>query len=179
MLKRYDYISLIFKMSHHISYKVIEGPDGAPIFDITEMSKVLLHDKITGKIDFISVTDHILDVLKPYGFKMLLPPEKDAVVVISSDCTSHSEETENIDPRILKESNGRTLNKEMKNMWTDKSRAMLLHLYKKYKCDFDSNIKKDDVWTKITCDMKCEGYNFSATQCKEKMKYMKKSTLKK
>ncbi|KYM93661.1 hypothetical protein ALC62_15740 [Cyphomyrmex costatus] len=65
-------------------------------------------------------------------------------------------------------------------MWTDKSRAMLLHLYKKYKCDFDSNIiKKDDVWTKITCDMKCEGYNFSATQCKEKMKYMKKKYFKK
>ncbi|KYN09451.1 hypothetical protein ALC57_18440 [Trachymyrmex cornetzi] len=55
-------------------------------------------------------------------------------------------------------------------MWTDKSRAMLLHLYKKYKCDFDSNIiKKDDVWTKIACDMKCEGYNFAAIQCKEKI----------
>ncbi|XP_018316580.1 uncharacterized protein [Mycetomoellerius zeteki] len=93
----------------------IEGADGAPIFDTTDMSRVLLHDKITGKINFICLTEHVIDnVLKPYGFEML--PEKDVAVANSSDCTANSKKTKNTNPRILKESNGRTLNKEMKNM---------------------------------------------------------------
>ncbi|KYN14651.1 hypothetical protein ALC57_13137 [Trachymyrmex cornetzi] len=37
-------------------------------------------------------------------------------------------------------------------MWTDKSRAMLLHLYKKYKCDFDSNIPKSTGAAPLKCD---------------------------
>lgn len=72
------------------------------------------------------------------------------------------------------------MDKGLKNMWTDKSRAMLLHLYKKYNNIFNSNcIKKDDVWNKIAYNMKNEGYNFAALQCKEKMKYMKKKYFKK
>ncbi|XP_071576917.1 uncharacterized protein [Temnothorax nylanderi] len=188
-------------------YEVVEGAGGVPIFD-AEMSKVLLRDKITGKINFISLTENIIEtILQPYGYEIMLP-EKDIDVAITSssrddnksevthinlsDAANSSrcmtfisnlqlEKTdENTKPRVLEESNGRTPDKGMKSLWTDKSRAMLLYLYKKYKDDFSSNcIKKDDIWAKIACDMKHEGYNFVAAQCKEKMKYMKKKYFKK
>lgn len=118
-------------------------------------------------------------MLKPYGIEIIF--EKDVDTDNSSCCsTSNLKETENIISIPLEENNNRFLDKGMKNLWTDKSRAMLLHLYKKYQNDFNSNcIKKDDVWIKIACDMKYKGYNFVAVQCKEKMKYMKKKVFKK
>lgn len=110
-------------------------------------------------------------------------PEKDTDADNSSRCTtfnSNLEETENMKSIVLEESNERTPDKGMKSLWTDKSRAMLLHLCKKYKNDFNSNcIKKNVTWTKIACDIKYAGYNFVAVQCKEKMKYMKKKYFKK
>ncbi|XP_029167095.1 uncharacterized protein LOC114937677 [Nylanderia fulva] len=161
-------------------YKVIEGADRNPIFN-AEMSEVYLRDNKTGRMAYIPLTEYIIEtLLKPYGIEIMLP-EKNVDTENSSRCsTSILEETENIILIPLEESNEKVLDKGMKNLWTDKSRAMLLHLYKKYQNDFSSNcIKKDDIWTKIACGMKCEGYNFVAAQCKEKMKYMKKKYFKK
>jgi len=34
--------------------------------------------------------------------------------------------------------------------------------------------KKDDIWTKITCNIKCESYNLLQHNAEKKMKYTKK-----
>lgn len=62
----------------------------------------------------------------------------------SSRCSTSTnlEETENMISIPLEESNETVLDKGMKNLWTDKSRAMLLHLYKKYQNNFNSNCKE-------------------------------------
>lgn len=97
-----------------------------------------LNDNFTaGKIDFISLTEHIIETfLQPYAFEIMLSKEDVDAADSSRYTTSNLEEIDNTKLTILEESNGKTSDKGMKNLWTDKSRAMLLHLYKKYKNDF-------------------------------------------
>ena len=85
---------------------------------------ISLNDNFTaGKIDFISLTEHIIQTcLEPYGFEIMLP-EKDTDADNSSRCTtfnSNLEETENMKSIVLEESNERTPDKGLKSLWTDK-----------------------------------------------------------
>ncbi|XP_039313144.1 uncharacterized protein LOC105206057 isoform X4 [Solenopsis invicta] len=185
-------MSKIIKINK-LSHCVVENVEKKPIFDTEKKERVLLQDKTSGNVMYVNINDAIIKTfLLDYGYEVSNKSNINKstensnvglcynILQPSNKIATQNETQEDYNPKHFDDDMLNASGTSCKATWTHKSTLLLIDLYSKYETQFTSTmIKAEAVWKKIATEMKNAGYEFSSSQCKDKMKYMKRCYFKK